>query len=250
MIKLKSRYPGASNLPDEYGDVPHKKRKGRGQANAMDLYLQDTRQHTEINYYRSPGGQAKLISKYNMAAAGRNEAFANYQTAQAFDFDENAHALPALGSRNAGHASLVNANANILSSTKLVRETPLKQGKFGSPSPDAPQSSSGTHPRASRADRAKASPSASRSPHFASASDRKTSGDKIKKINKKQHFKKRDFSPQAVRMMMVKKLNNNVMPVVVYDRGEEGLTHPSARKEVSFSEKNADLDVGDVVEKA
>jgi len=51
-------------------------------------------------------------------------------------------------------------------------------------------------------------------------------------------------------MMMVKKLNNNVMPVVVYDRGEEGLTHRSARKEVSFSDKNGDLDVSSVVEKA
>lgn len=160
----------------------------------MDLYLQDTRQHTEINYYRSPGGQAKLISKYNMAAAGRNEAFANYQTAQAFNFDDNAH-LPALGGRNAGHASHHTANANILSSTKLVRETPLKQGKFAGSSPDAPQSTSRTHARASRADGAKASPSASRSPHFTSTSDRKTSGDKVKKIGKKQHFKKRDISP-------------------------------------------------------
>lgn len=43
VIKLKSRYPGASHLPDEYGDVPHKKRKGRGQPNAIDLYLQDAR---------------------------------------------------------------------------------------------------------------------------------------------------------------------------------------------------------------
>jgi hypothetical protein len=39
VIKLKSRYPGVSYLPDEYGDVPHKKQKGRGQANAMNLYL-------------------------------------------------------------------------------------------------------------------------------------------------------------------------------------------------------------------
>lgn len=210
----------------------------------MDLYLQDTRQHTEINYYRSPGGQAKLISKYNIPAAGRNEAFANYQTAQAFDFDDNAHgALPALGSRNTGHNSHLHTNTNILSSTKLVRETPLKQGKFAGSSPDAPQSGSRAHPnRASRADGAKASPSASRSPHFTSTSDQKTSGIKVKKINnKKQHFKKRDFSPQAVRMMMVKKLNNNVMPVVVYDRGEEGqTTNRSARKEVSFSEKDGD----------
>lgn len=195
----------------------------------MDLYLQDTRQHTEVNYYKSPGGQAKLISKYNIAAAGRNEAFANYQTAQAFNFDDNAHsALPALGSRNVGHNSHLHAHPNILSSTKLVRETPLKQGKFAGSSPDAPQSGSRTRPhRASRADGAKslklkASPSASRSPHFTSTSDQKTSGDKVKKINKKQHFKKRDISPQAVRMMMVKKLNNNVMPVVVYDRGEDG----------------------------
>jgi hypothetical protein len=49
-------------------------------------------------------------------------------------------------------------------------------------------------------------------------------------------------------MMMVKKLNNNVMPVVVYDRGEDGITHRSARK-VSFSDKNGDLEVSGVVEK-
>ena len=39
VIKLKSRYPGACYLPEEYGDVPHKKQKGRGHANAMNLYL-------------------------------------------------------------------------------------------------------------------------------------------------------------------------------------------------------------------
>ena len=120
----------------------------------------------------------------------------NYQTAQAFNFDESAH-LPALGGRNGGPASQLTANENILSSTKLERETPLKQGKFVGSSPDLPQSTSRTHltkisARASRAYGAKASPS--KSPNFTQNSDHKTIN-KVKKIGKKHHFKKRDISP-------------------------------------------------------
>ena len=40
-------------------------------------------------------------------------------------------------------------------------------------------------------------------------------------------------------MMMVKKLNNNVVPVVAYGV-EENITHRSTKKEVSFSEMNGD----------
>jgi hypothetical protein len=44
IVKIKSRYPGAANIPDEYGDLPQKKRKVRVVANDLSLYLNDTRQ--------------------------------------------------------------------------------------------------------------------------------------------------------------------------------------------------------------
>ena len=50
-------------------------------------------------------------------------------------------------------------------------------------------------------------------------------------------------------MMMVKKLKNNVMPMVVYG-DEEAKTYRSSRKEVSIIEKNGgDLDSSRIVEK-
>ena len=63
---------------------------------------------------------------------------------------------------------------------------------------------------------------------------------KSRQSRSKNHFQKRDFSPQTVRMHMIRNLNAQVLPLVVYQNKETKKTVATASQNITKKFKDPD----------